>query len=234
MGQHVLPGNPPVALTLRRSGRARRISLRVSSLDGRVTLTLPHHVPEKEGLAFAEEKADWLRKNLKQQPDTFTVGLGNKLPVEGQFLKVSPGNGQRISRDEHSVYVPGSAATIPARLQGWLKVQARERLVQATDLYAAKLDRTYKRITLRDTRSRWGSCSNQGGLMYSWRLILAPADVLRYVAAHEVAHLVEMNHSPRFWSTVESVFPDFNTPRRWLRENGASLHRYRFEPTAQD
>lgn len=234
MGQHVLPGNPPVAITLRRSGRARRISLRVSGVDGRVTLTLPKNVPDQEGLAFVEEKSGWLRKQLDRQPDIEAVGLGADLPIEGQILRVLKGRGKRITRDNEGIYVPGPENTVAARLQGWLKVQARERLVRASDHYAALLGRSYTRITLRDTRSRWGSCTHQGGLMYSWRLILAPPQVLEYVAAHEVAHLVEMNHSARFWSTVGNIFPDYDEPRRWLRENGAALHRFRFETTPHD
>jgi len=90
------------------------------------------------------------------------------------------------------------------------------------------LGRGYQRLSLRDTRSRWGSCTADAGLMYSWRLIMAPPDVLRYVAAHEVAHLQEMNHSPAFWALVQQLYGDYRTPRGWLRQHGAGLHSYRF------
>ncbi|WP_338549430.1 M48 family metallopeptidase [Roseovarius phycicola] len=234
MGQHVLPGNPPIAITLRRSSRARRISLRVSGVDGRVTLTLPNNVTQKEGLAFAEDKSGWLRKQLDRHPELECVKLGTELPVEGRRLRIAQGSGKCVTCDTGMIYVPGPTHTIAARLQGWLKVQAREKLVQASDHYAAILGRTYSKVALRDTRSRWGSCTHQGGLMYSWRLILAPPEVLDYVAAHEVAHLVEMNHSSRFWSTVENICPGFEQPRRWLRDQGTTLHRYRFESQPQD
>lgn len=112
---------------------------------------------------------------------------------------------------------------------GFLKTQARARLVAASDMYAARLGQPYRRITLRDTRSRWGSCSSQGALMYSWRLILAPPRVLHYVAAHEVAHLSEMNHSPAFWAVVAQLFGPCDAERRWLRQEGAALHRIRFD-----
>ncbi|MCR9112540.1 MAG: M48 family metallopeptidase [Rhodobacteraceae bacterium] len=229
MGQHLLPGNPPIEITLRRSPRARRISLRVSSLDGRVTLTLPRGVAERTALEFAHEKADWLRKQLGRQPDTVQVRIGVDLPVEGQVLRVAPGTGRRIIDRDGVLHVPGPQQTAARRLQGWLKTRARDRLAEASDRYAALLGRSYQRLTLRDTRSRWGSCSHDGGLMYSWRLILAPSEVLEYVAAHEVAHLAEMNHSPVFWAHVNGLYPDYAAPRRWLRENGAGLHRYRFE-----
>lgn len=113
-------------------------------------------------------------------------------------------------------------------MEALLKRLARDQLGASVDRFAAALDRAPGRITLRDTRSRWGSCSSEGNLMFSWRLIMAPQRVLDYVAAHEVAHLMHMDHSPAFWSTVEDLFPDHRPERDWLRREGASLHRYRF------
>ncbi|MCZ4353421.1 SprT family zinc-dependent metalloprotease [Roseovarius aestuarii] len=225
MGHHILPGNPPIALCLRRSPRARRISLRISALDGRVTLTLPKGLCEREALAFARQKEDWMRRHLAAQKPEVQIAHGAEVPVEGRIMRVAQGAGRRVLVKEDTLWVPGEVAP---RLQAWLKVLARERLVKASDRYAASLGRPYSRITLRDTRSRWGSCASSGALSYSWRLIMAPAEVLDYVAAHEVAHLAEMNHSPAFWAEVARLLPDYETPRQWLRANGAGLHRYRF------
>ena len=105
---------------------------------------------------------------------------------------------------------------------------ARDRLAGACDDYAALLGKPYARITLRDTRSRWGSCTSDGRLMFSWRLIMTPPEVLDYVAAHEVAHLAQMNHSPAFWAEVTRIYGDYQAPRQWLRDHGGGLHRYRF------
>ena len=226
MADHILPGVPPVPLVLRRSGRARRISLRVSQLDGRVTLTLPRGVSEREAMAFARSRGDWIRGHLDARPDNVDVVAGCVLPVEGRARRVVPATGRRVVLDDEEVAVPGPETG--ARLQSWLRTLARERLVAASDRYAAMLGRPYTRITLRDTRSRWGSCSAQGALMFSWRLVLAPPEVLHYVAAHEVAHLAEMNHSPAFWGTVNRLYGPFEAPRRWLREGGNELHRFRF------
>ncbi|WP_306005916.1 M48 family metallopeptidase [Aquicoccus porphyridii] len=228
MRVHVIPGDPPVELVLRRSGRARRISLRVSSLDGRVTLTCPQGVPEGAALDFARDKADWLRQQLARTHDAVPVGIGCDLPFRGRLIRVlhAPGRGVLAERD--CVHVGGAPDHAAARLQGFFKQTARDRLAAASDRYAAALGRPYARLTLRDTRSRWGSCSSRGGLMYSWRLIMAPDDVLDYVAAHEVAHLAEMNHSPRFWHHVTQLYGDCSAPRRWLREHGPGLHRYQF------
>lgn len=228
MGEHVLPGNPPVSLILRRSSRARRISLRVSRLDGRVTLTLPHGVPEAEALAFAREKAAWLRGALAERPGNVAVGHGTILPVEGRAVTLAPGSGRTVRLNGDQLQVPGDAAGVPARARAFLKELARARLAAACDRHASALGRPYARLTLRDTRSRWGSCSSDGRLMFSWRLILAPPDVLDYVAAHEVAHLAHMDHSRAFWDTTRRLFGPWQAQRRWLRTHGGDLHRYRF------
>lgn len=232
MTRRILPGTPPVEITLRRSARARRYSLRVSRLDGRVTLSLPARAPEAEALAFAREKADWIRAALQSAPVRAVVGLGSVLPVEGRPSVVRAGavRAPRIVADE--LLVPRRATGTGRQVEAFLKLLARDRLASACDLYAGRLGRAYGSLTLRDTRSRWGSCSTAGGLMFSWRLILAPPEVLGYVAAHEVAHLVEMNHSPAFWRVVASLCPDYRHHRAWLRREGQNLHAYDF--TGQD
>ncbi|WP_089273853.1 M48 family metallopeptidase [Puniceibacterium sediminis] len=233
MGDVTLWGNPPIPVLLRRSARARRISLRLSQLDGRVTLTLPKRLPQAQALAFLHEKEGWLRSHLADQLSTVVIAPGAMVPIEGVEHRVVPGSARAVqivsSESCAELRVPGAPDQLAARLKGHLRTLARDRLAAASDHYSATLGRNYSRLTLRDTRSRWGSCTAQGGLMYSWRLILAPSEVLNYVAAHEVAHLAEMNHSRAFWDTVTRIHGDWKIPRRWLRENGASLHRYRFE-----
>ncbi|WP_127112937.1 M48 family metallopeptidase [Shimia sediminis] len=228
MSQHFLPGSPPIPVVLRRSARARRISLRVSRLDGRVSLTLPQGVPEREGLSFVREKETWIRGQLAQRPEQVVVSLGQEILVEGRPLLIAPGTGRSVQVDAGRLLVPGQADRVPARVQGFLKQIARDRLAAASDRYAERLGRGYSRMTLRDTRSRWGSCSSNGALMYSWRLVMAPATVLEYVAAHEVAHLAEMNHSPAFWARVEDIHGPYQEQRAWLRQKGETLHRFRF------
>lgn len=226
MAEHSLPGSPPVPLILRRSGRARRITLRISRLDGRVTLTLPRGVAEAEALDFARSKEGWIRDHLDDRPVDCEVGIGGTLPVEGVLLPVVALPGRRVRIEDGRLGVPSGAAA--SRLQAWLKELARDRLTAAADRYAAALGKPYVQITLRDTRSRWGSCTSDGRLMFSWRLIMAPPRVLDYVAAHEVAHLREMNHSPAFWKLVERIHGPYAEPRAWLRREGETLHRFRF------
>lgn len=228
MGQITLPGNPPIAVNLRRSAQARRLSLRLSQIDGRVTLTMPRRLPEREALGFLREKEAWLRSHLAARGEDVRIGPGSRLPVEGAEREIRVGTGRAVRLGEGWIEVPGAEDRTAARLQGWLRTLARDRLAEASDRYAFALGRPYTRLTLRDTRSRWGSCTADGALMYSWRLVLAPPEVLDYVAAHEVAHLAEMNHSRAFWSVVERLYGDWRAPRRWLRDEGGALHRYRF------
>ncbi len=220
MGQHFLPGNPPVEITLRKTARARRISLRISRLDGRVTLTCPLRTSDREALAFAQEKADWLRHHLTAQPRLREWALGARCHSRGVCCESRPVPGGWCGADGDLLLVPGAPDRVAARLSGFLKQVARDRLAAASDHYAGRLGRGYARLTLRDTRSRWGSCTSDGGLMYSWRLVMAPPEVLNYVAAHEVAHLAEMNHSDAFWSVVTRLYGDYRAPRRWLRGKG--------------
>lgn len=226
MGLFRADDKPPYEVVWRRSARARRLSLRVSHLDGRVTLTLPKRVSERQGRAFLADKDDWIRAQLARCPAGEAPGIGGTLPFAGERLRIVAGAGRAVRRVGDRVEVPADRTA--ARLLGWVREQARARLTEAADRHAAALGRPYGRITLRDTRSRWGSCSSRGDLMFSWRLVMAPPRVLDYVAAHEVAHLAHMDHSPRFWACVESLFGDCRAERRWLREHGAALHAVRF------
>jgi len=242
-----LAGTPPVRIHLRRSARARRLSLRVSRLDGRVTLTLPPGAPHAAAEAFAAERAAWIRGHLADLAAPETVGLGTRLPVEGRALTIAAGDRCALLPEAGLLTVPRRAAAVPdavpGAVAGLLKAAARDRLTAACDRHAAQVGRAYTRLVLRDPRGRWGSCSSAGALMFSWRLILAPPDVLDYVAAHEVAHLVEMNHAPAFWAVVARLRgvgkdagrdPGHDPGRTWLRREGAALHRFRFAPPDPD
>jgi len=227
MGHHTLHGNPPIDVVLRKSARAKRLSLRMSRLDGKVTLTMPNRATQREAVAFLQEREDWLRGHLAGVKDARVVAVGETVPVQGQETPVVLAPGRRAALTADGLAVPDEASA-GAKAQAVLKARARDVLAAVSDDYAAALGRPYQRLSIRDTRSRWGSCSSQGTLMYSWRLIMAPPEVLHYVAAHEVAHLQEMNHSAAFWAVVEQLFGDYAPPRRWLRNHGDELHRMQF------
>jgi predicted metal-dependent hydrolase len=229
MGVLILDGNPPVEVLLRRSAQARRLSLRISRLDGRATLTLPTRVPELEGMAFVRERESWLRKHLSAIEPEMPVEIGATVLFEGADVPVIAGPVKRATLKSGALMVPDDPGNVGKRVVAFMKLRARDALADASDRYAAALGRPYNRISLRDTRSRWGSCSSAGDLMYSWRLIMAPRSVLEYVAAHEVAHLQHMDHSDRFWGVVNDLFPNHKACRKWLRDNGGALHRVRFD-----
>ena len=222
------PDLPPVEIVLKRSATARRFSLRVSRLDGRVTLSLPLRAREAEAMAFAYAQEGWIRRTLADLPQQAGVGIDSVVPVEGRMLRLVPGTGRAVRIEGDLLHIPGDPAQAGVRAGAFLKLQARERLVAASDRYAALIGRRITRVTLRDTRSRWGSCAQDGALMYSWRLIMAPPTVLDYVAAHEVAHMVEMNHSPDYWAVVDRLYPGWQVQRKWLHTQGQSLHQFRF------
>lgn len=228
MAETIQLGQPPIDVTLKHSTRARRLSLRVSGVDGRVSLTLPRRASMREAQAFLRAKEDWIRGHLDRQPDATSVAPGAVIPIEGHPRLIAETHTKSVRLMQDHLLIPKGSDKAGVRVRAFLKTLARDRLAEASARYATQLGRPFVKITLRDTRSRWGSCTSEGNLMYSWRLILAPAQVLDYVAAHEVAHLAEMNHSAAFWTEVGKLMPDYQHPRKWLRDEGGSLHRYQF------
>ena len=227
MGRGLEIGNPPIPVEMRRSARARRLSLRVSRLDGKVTLTLPSRAPEGQAIAFLREREDWLRGHLSDIAAPVRAVSGALIPIEGREVLLEEARIRRPLREGDRLRMP--SGTGPAAVAGYLKALARDRLAAASDRHAEALGVRYGPLRLRDTRSRWGSCTDAGALMYSWRLVMAPPEVLDYVAAHEVAHLIEMNHGPKFWALVEARVPDWKRHRLWLKDCGDRLHAVRFE-----
>ncbi|MGR3342653.1 MAG: M48 family metallopeptidase [Paracoccaceae bacterium] len=228
MAKLVLAGDPAVDVIVRRNARARRLSLRVSRFDGSVTLSLPRWSLRFEAMEFAREKEGWIRRQLARKTDEILPRIGGQVMFEGVPVEVAATRSRAAHYSDGKILVPGDLERVAVRVAAFLKAMARQRLTVACDHHAALLGLDYGRITLRDTRSRWGSCTTQGNLMFSWRLVMAPVPVLQYVAAHEVAHLVQMNHSPAYWDVVERLCPGYGEPRKWLRQNGHRLHAYRF------
>jgi predicted metal-dependent hydrolase len=221
-------GDPAIEVRLQRNARARRMVLRVSRNGKAPTLTLPPGVPLARARDFLGEQEGWLRRQIAAGPARLPVRDGSVLPFGDGTLTVRAHAGPRFGRDGAVLLVPGREGQLAPRVAGFLRETARAACVAATARHAAALGRRACRVTLRDPRGRWGSCTATGDLMYSWRLILAPAAVLDYVVAHEVAHLAEMNHSERFWAVVRGLCPDYHEPRAWLRRHGAELHAWDF------
>jgi predicted metal-dependent hydrolase len=222
-----------INILLRRSARARRMTLRVPRDGGQVILTLPNHAHLSDGQAFAESKAEWLRQATSRQPAPRMVGEGILFPLAGHPVMLTGAAVRTATRDGDRLLLP-QGRPMGRVLQAYLKHQAHRQLIVSCDRHAVRLGLPFRTLVLRDTRSRWGSCSADGRLMFSWRLAMAPVQVLDYVAAHEVAHLAHMDHSPRFWARVEQLMPGHAVQRDWLRRNGSDLMAWKFSPPQGD
>ena len=224
-----------VRLRVRRSRRARRVGLSVDVRRG-VELVVPARASAAEALAFARSKAIWIRARLDALPPRVPFAEGTRVPLLGVPHTVRLCR-QRDLFEGHDVragvavrrrrfLVSATPEDAASRLGDWLRARAAHEMGSRARRFAARIDRRAGRVRLRDPRSRWGSCSARGALSFSWRLVLAPEPVLDYVVAHEVAHLAEMNHGPRFWALVDTLTGDPEPPRDWLRRNGERLHAY--------
>ena len=217
-----------IPLRFRRNAKARRLVLRLDAKTQGLVMTLPKRTGLSEALRFVESSRDWIIRTLGKQTPSATIADGASLLYRGTQHRLRFIGGKRgvVSASEGILLIPGDAVHAPRRLCDYLKAQALRELSVASHKYALAMDTKYARISIRDQKSRWGSCSAGGVLSYSWRLILAPDFVLDYVAAHEVAHLREMNHGPRFWRLVLTHCPQARDAKQWLKTHGREVHRY--------
>ena len=217
-----------VPLVVRRNPRARRLIVRMDRSGEGVVVTVPAAYGVEDGVALARRKSGWIAARLAALPPRVPFTDGAVVPLLGTELRIrhQPGGRPPVRRAEGEIVVSGRSEHLARRLTDWLKGEAKREIVPRAQAKAAALGRPCGRITVRDTRSRWGSCSANGNLSFCWRLILAPETVLDYVVAHEVAHLVVRDHGPRFWRTVASLVEDGAAARAWLRRHGPALHRY--------
>jgi len=218
---------------IRRHRQARRYTLRIDAASREVVLTMPPRGNLKEARDFAQKHGAWIAARLKRLPAAAPFADGTEVPLRGEPHRIVHRRGARgtvwIATDDignRLLCVAGEAPHINRRIGDFLRRWAQRELQAAARRHAKDLNVAIKRISVRDQTSRWGSCSNTGVLSFSWRLILAPPYVLDYLAAHEVAHLVELNHSARFWRLVERIYPEFERAKAWLDVHGTDLHRY--------
>jgi len=221
-----------VALHIRRHRQARRMNLRLDPKGDGIVLTLPTGTAEREGLSFVEAQAGWITARLAAQPPPRYIVDGAVIPLRGVDHRIAhrPGARGAVWIEDGHICVAGAAEHLSRRVTDWLKAEARRALSQRARDKAAALGRPVAGVTVRDTTSRWASCSADGRLNFSWRLILAPDHVLDYVVAHEIAHLEELNHGPRFHALVEKLTDHRAPAQAWLRRHGAGLHQFTGAP----
>ena len=221
---------------MRRHRQARRYTLRILAASREVVLTMPPRGSVRHAKEFAQKHSAWIAARLRRLPGAAPFANGTLLPLRGREHRIEHRSGARgtvwieTHGSEHLLCVAGAEPHLPRRVHDYLKREAKRDLQAASLLAAQALGIEFKRVSVRDQSSRWGSCSSSGALSYSWRLILAPPFVLDYLAAHEVAHLIEMNHSRRFWRLVESICPHMVRAKAWLDAHDADLHRYGLDP----
>jgi predicted metal-dependent hydrolase len=216
-------------LSIRVSAQARRIGLRIDAARRRVELVLPRGVSAAQGLRFLAAKREWVAARLRalHRPVPFADGaivpvLGIPHRIRREFDAAAP----PVAFGGGEIRVRGDAEHLAGRVRDHLVAMARNEFTYRARRLAAEIGKNAARINVRDTKSRWGSCSGTSNLSFSWRLIFAPEPVIDYVVAHEVAHLAEMNHGPRFWRLVESLSPDSAAPRAWLKRHRGRLFSY--------
>ena len=225
-------GGRSVPVRLRRNDRARRLILRAdpnfASNEAAFVVTLPEGTGVKEALEWASLQGRWIEQQLNKFPDRVPFADGTVLPLRGvdHVIRHRPNARRGVWVTDKTICVSGLREHLARRVTDWLKKEARMRILQCARAKALELELDFGRVAIRDTKTRWGSCSSNGNLNFSWRLILTPDFVFDYVVAHEVAHLREHNHSSEFWCVVRGLTSEPERARAWLQSFGADLHCY--------
>jgi predicted metal-dependent hydrolase len=210
--------------------RARRVSVRIDPTRRQAVATAPSKRQLQHAAKFAAERAGWIAQELSRLPKGVSLAPGSFAPFRGESHELVYERGRALPRIDADGLFPrivvqaSDAALFEGRLLRFFKDEARNDFVDRVAHHAVTLGVRPSRLQVKELRSRWGSCSVDGVLSFSWRLILAPPFVLDYLAAHEVAHLREMNHSRRFWAHVRRCMPEFDRGRQWLHDHGCALH----------
>ncbi len=225
-GETIELAHGPTPVLWRRSPRARRVSLRIDPRAAAVVVTLPPRVARTAGLRLLTDHAVWVGSKLAALPPALVFADGATVPVGGRPHRIRhqvEGRGAWFA--DGDIHVAGQAALLARRVTELLRAEAGRRFGALAAQVAAQAAVRPARITIRDTRTRWGSCAPDGTVMFNWRLVMAPPDVQHYVVAHELAHLRHMDHSPAFWQLVAALAPGLDRHVAWLNQNTATLMR---------
>jgi len=216
------------------NARAKRLTLRIDAGGQALRVTVPPGLRPSEVDRFLDRHRDWLELKLARLPDRPQVRAGVKIPLRGtpHLIVHRPGKRGTVAvaceDGAPALHVHGEEAHLPRRLADFLKREARRDIEPLVAKHTARVGRRAKAIRFKDTSSRWGSCTADGTLSFSWRIMMAPPTVIDYLVAHEVAHLREMNHGPKFWALCRELCPRTDEARAWLKRNGSALQAIRF------
>ncbi|OJU69169.1 MAG: hypothetical protein BGO05_15140 [Rhizobiales bacterium 63-7] len=222
-------------LTIRQNRRATRITLRIEPGGRALKMTIPSGLAQREVDAFLDRHQGWLMTKLARFPQNAGLKPGATIPLRGIRHRIVHTGKLRgltealVLEGEPVIRVSGMEEHLGRRLADFLKKEARGDLEALVRRHAGAIRKPYASIAMKDTRSRWGSCSYEGNLSFSWRIVMAPPLVIDYLAAHEVAHLKEMNHGPDFWALCRKLCPQMDEAKGWLKRHGSMLHAIDFD-----
>lgn len=230
-GPHIRVGETLWPVRLVHHAQSRRYKLVFDGARGELRLTLPRRGNAARALKWASEQQDWLSEQVGKSAAPVLIGPGAQVPLYGidRRIEWAASAPRAVRLDGDDLRVGGPADTVGRRIERWLKAEALDLMTRESREIADRAGLRVGRIGVGDPRSRWGSCTHDGDLRYSWRLVMAPAHVRRATVAHEVAHLRHMDHSADFHALVDELHDgDVSAARAWLRREGRGLHRYRF------
>tara|TARA_R110001592_G_scaffold16881_10_gene71657 strand:+ start:19785 stop:20459 length:675 start_codon:yes stop_codon:yes gene_type:complete len=218
-------------VTVKRSKRARRLALRLDPVERVINLVVPHKMPIEQAYFFAMEHEEWVRQTLEKLPTPILFTHGTTLPIFGDTITLDITIDDNLKRTTLKQYddvlkVKTYQGDPTTRIKTHLKKIARAGLADMASDKADQINKAVSTVSVRDTKSRWGSCSQDGSISFSWRLIFAPYAAIDYVVAHEVAHMIHMDHSKKFWKVCEQLSCDYKVGKAWMKAHGNELMRY--------
>ena len=232
--EHTVAGRT-LPLRIVENERARRLTLRIDAGGQGLRITVPPGLRQGEVEKFLLRHQGWLEQRLAKVPERPQVRPGIKIPFRGvpHLIVHEPGKRGTVSVEGGAsgpcLIVHGDRLHLPRRIADFLKREAKHEIEALVAGHTATIGKSAKTIRFRDTSSRWGSCTSNGTLSFSWRIMMAPPPVINYLVAHEVAHLKEMNHGPKFWRLCEKLCPDTDRCKDWLKRNGGALQAIGFD-----
>lgn len=232
LSSHIVDGRT-LPLQVRYNPRAKNLTLRIEPGGRGLKVTAPPGISDREIARFLTRQAGWLKSKLDQVPDQPVLAEGMKVPIRGvpHLIVRETGRGvshQREGSASAELVVYGESRFVARRVADYLKNCAKQDIAPLVQHHTKTIDRKARSVRYKDTKSRWGSCSSDGNLSFSWRIMMAPPTVINYLVAHEVAHLKHMDHSPRFWAQCEALCPDMKRAKDWLKRNGTKLQAIGF------